>query len=80
MARYTYKNFSVTAVVLWFLVDADYKSRTLNESLVKYNFVNNIIDNKSMFTLGIIYNFGVGKKYNESERRLNNRDRDAGLF
>lgn len=78
--RYTNKNLSITATSLWFLTKADYKGRTIGNSIVKYSYINNIINNHSMFTLGFSYRFNSGKKYVEQEKSIKNSDRDSGIF
>lgn len=78
--RYIHKKWTFTAMCMWLLSDAKYKTRTIDGSLVNYSFQNNIRDNKSMFTLGVSYRFNVGRKVDEAQRRINNSDRDSGLF
>lgn len=78
--RYTYNNLSATAMFMWFLIDADYEGKTVANSLVDNSYGNNIIDNRSMFTLGISYRFNTGKKYKEQEKKIYNTDNDSGLF
>lgn len=76
---YRYKNLTFTAMCLFFLTDADYKTYTVEHSPVQYKFRNNILDNKNMVVLGISYRFDVGKKYSEGTRTINERDTDSGL-
>lgn len=76
---YRYKDFTFTAMCLFFLTDADYRTYTVKHSPVQYNFRNNILDNKNMVTLGISYRFNIGKKYSEGIRKINERDTDSGL-
>ncbi|MBP1631357.1 MAG: hypothetical protein H6Q15_2250, partial [Bacteroidetes bacterium] len=39
-----------------------------------------INDNASMFVVGISYNLVKGKSYSEKARKLQNADRDSGMF
>lgn len=78
--RYVWKGFTFSATCMWFLADAKYKAWTVDNSAVDYSYVNNIIDNRNMVTLGISYRFDVGKKYSEGMRRFNKKDTDSGLF
>lgn len=77
---YRYKDFTFTAMCLFFLTNADYETYTVKTSSVQYNFRNNILDNKNMVTLGISYRFNIGKNYYEGIRKINERDTDSGLF
>jgi hypothetical protein len=78
--RYVYKNLTLSGTCMWLLTDALYQSKTIAGSIVDYSHVNDIRDNRSMFTLGASWRFNVGRKYDETKRLLNNSDTDAGLF
>lgn len=77
---YTKGNLMVSASCYWFLTKSKYKASTIPESLVTYNSFNWIDDNKSMIVLGIRYNIFKGIKYNEKASKLQNADRDTGMF
>ncbi|MDD4059062.1 MAG: TonB-dependent receptor, partial [Bacteroidales bacterium] len=77
---YTKGDLMVYASCYWFLTKSKYKTSTIPESLVKYSSFNWIDDNKSMIVVGIRYNLFKGKKYNEKSSKLQNADRDTGMF
>lgn len=77
---YSHKNFSMSIRSIFFLVDTEYKTNTIPNSIVDYTSLNNINDNKSMFTIGLSYRFSLGKGYKDSNRSINNSDTDAGMF
>jgi len=49
-------------------------------SIVNFHNFSWINDNASMFVLGISYNLVKGKSYSEKARKLQNADRDSGMF
>ncbi len=79
---FTYKmnNWSVSGNVWWLGTLSKYHTYTIPESIVKYERYSKIHDNASMVVIGFSYNFNKGKKYNESQKKLQNSDRDAGVF
>jgi hypothetical protein len=79
-ARYTKNNFSVSASLLWAFTVSKYATESISKSIVKYSNHLRIHDNANMFTLGLTYTFHSGKKYDEQEKKINNRDTDSGLF
>jgi len=78
--RYTKKNFSITGSLLWAFTTSKYQTETTPESIVRYVNNRQIFDNANMFTLGFSYTFNSGKKYNEQDKIINNKDTDSGLF
>ena len=70
----------IFASCYWFLTKSKYSSVTIPESLVRYSSANWLDDNKSMIVLGVRYNLFKGKKYNEKASKLQNSDRDTGMF
>ena len=70
----------VSASCFWFLTKSKYRTSTIPESLVKYSSYNWIDDNKSMIVLGLKYNIFKGIKYQEKASKLQNADRDTGMF
>jgi hypothetical protein len=80
MLRYTHKNFSVWGSWLYIFIPSHYVTETIPLSVVIYSSDRKIYDNKNMFTLGLSWTFNKGKKYQEQEKLINNRDTDAGLF
>jgi len=78
--RYTKKNYSITGSLLWAFTTSKYQTETTPESIVKYINNRKIHDNANMFTLGFNYTFNSGKKYNEQDKKINNKDTDSGLF
>jgi hypothetical protein len=77
---YTKGNLMISASCYWFLTKSKYSTVTIPESLVKYSSSNWIDDNKSMIVLGLRYNIFKGIKYNEKASKLQNADRDTGMF
>jgi hypothetical protein len=78
--RYNHKNFSVWGSLLFAFTPSRYVTKTIPASVVQYSSDRKIYDNKNMFTLGFSYTFNSGKKYEEQEKLINNRDADSGLF
>lgn len=77
---YSKGDLMIFASCYWFLTKSKYSSVTIPESLVKYSSANWIDDNKSMIVVGVRYNLFKGKKYNEKASKLQNSDRDTGMF
>ncbi|MFI3297553.1 MAG: outer membrane beta-barrel protein [bacterium] len=78
--QYQYKNFSFTAVCASFLTNTTYDTEMIGNSIVNYNKTYTLGDIKNTVILGVSYRFGSGKKYNEGNKKINNRDSDAGIF
>lgn len=76
---YKYKNWKFSTALLFIGKGARYITKSKETSIVKYERERRITDNRSMFTIGIEYNFNSGK--NKSVKRtLNNRDMDSPTF
>lgn len=67
------------AGMYWVGMPSEYKTKSLQESLVNYSRVNQIMNNKSMFILGLSYDFSKGKK-TELQKKLNNSTAPAATF
>lgn len=78
-ARYKLKSWSFTTGMYWMGMPSEYKTKSLPESLVNYNVDTKIMNNKSMFVLGLSYDFSKGKK-TELQRKLNNDTAPAATF
>jgi hypothetical protein len=78
--RYNRKNFSISAGLLFAFASSNYITETIPTSIVQYSNNCKIYDNKNMLTLGFTYTFNSGKKYEEKEKLIDNKDSDAGLF
>jgi len=78
-ASYRLKSWSFTAGMYWIGMPSEYKTKSLPESLVDYNVHTKIMNNKSMFVLGLSYDFSKGKK-TEIQRKLNNETAPAATF
>ena len=78
--NYTKGDLVISASCFWFLTKSKYRTSTIPESLVKYSSFNWIDDNKSMIVLGVKYNIFKGIKYHEKASKLQNADRDTGMF
>ncbi|WP_267402134.1 MULTISPECIES: outer membrane beta-barrel protein [unclassified Chryseobacterium] len=76
---YKQKEWTFIAGMYWIGMPSEYKTKSLPESLVNYSRVNRIMNNKSMFILGISYDFSKGKKTN-LEKKLNNSTAPAATF
>lgn len=77
--RYKHKNFTFSTGMYWTGMPSEYKTKSLSESLVDYRLHTQIMNNKSMFVLGISYDFSKGKK-TEIQKKLNNDTAPAATF
>ncbi|MDV4100110.1 TonB-dependent receptor [Elizabethkingia anophelis] len=77
--NYKHKNWSFSTGMYWWGMPSEYKSKTLPESLVSYTGHTQIFNNKSMFILGIGYDFAKGRK-NEIQKKLNNDTAPPATF
>ncbi len=78
-ASYKLKEWTFTTGMYWIGMPSDYRTKSLSESLVNYSRHNQIWNNKSMFILGLSYDFSKGKK-NNIDRKLNNSTAPAATF
>ncbi len=78
-ASYRLKSWSFTAGMYWIGMPSEYKTKSLSESLIDYNVHTRIMNNKSMFVLGVSFDFSKGKK-TELQRKLNNETAPAATF
>lgn len=78
-ASYKLNSWSFTAGMYWLGMPSEYKTKSLPESLVDYNTHTRIMNNKSMFVLGVSFDFSKGKK-TEIQRKLNNDTAPAATF
>lgn len=76
---YKHKNWTFSTGMYWIGMPSEYKTKSLPESLVDYKVHTQIINNKSMFVLGLSYDFSKGKK-TEIQRKLNNETAPAATF
>ncbi|PWN70020.1 TonB-dependent receptor [Chryseobacterium phosphatilyticum] len=76
---YKLKNWSFSSGMYWMGMPSEYKTKSLPESLVDYRLHTQIMNNKSMFVLGLSYDFSKGKK-TEIQRKLNNVTAPAATF
>jgi hypothetical protein len=77
--NYKLKEWTFTTGMYWLGMPSDYKTKSLPESLVNYSRHNQIWNNKSMFVLGLSYDFSKGKK-TEIDKKLNNSTAPAATF
>lgn len=75
---YRYKNFQFNASCYWFIISPEAISKTVPGSVVRTYQRQVIKDNHNMVVLGISYNFGKGRVYQDVQRQAN-KDSDAGL-
>lgn len=78
-AYYQYKQLRFTAGCYWAFTKSKYKSSTLPNEILKRTASSYINDNRSMFVLGISWNFSKGKEWS-IKKKINNKDSDKGLF
>lgn len=76
---YKHKNWTFSTGMYWIGMPSEYKTKSLPESLVDYKVHTQIMNNKSMFVLGLSYDFSKGKK-TEIQRKLNNDTAPAATF
>lgn len=76
---YKHKNFTFSTGMYWIGTPSEYKTKSLPESLVDYRLHTQIMNNKSMFVLGLSYDFSKGKK-TELQKKLNNDTAPAATF
>lgn len=76
---YKRNNWTFSTGMYWIGMPSEYKTKSLPESLVGYNVHAQIMNNKSMFVLGLSYDFSKGKK-TEIQRKLNNETAPAATF
>ncbi|REC43377.1 TonB-dependent receptor domain-containing protein [Chryseobacterium pennipullorum] len=76
---YKHKNWTFSTGMYWMGMPSEYKTKSLPESLVDYGVHTQIMNNKSMFVLGLSYDFSTGKK-TEIQRKLNNETAPAATF
>ncbi|WP_276965574.1 outer membrane beta-barrel protein [Chryseobacterium sp.] len=76
---YKHKNWTFSTGMYWIGMPSEYKTKSLSESLVDYKVHTQIMNNKSMFVLGLSYDFSKGKK-TEIQRKLNNETAPAATF
>ncbi|MBV8328035.1 outer membrane beta-barrel protein [Chryseobacterium sp.] len=76
---YKHKNWTFSTGMYWIGMPSEYQTRSLSESLVDYRLHTRIMNNKSMFILGLSYDFSKGKK-TDLQRKLNNETAPAATF
>ncbi|SIS83788.1 Outer membrane protein beta-barrel family protein [Chryseobacterium ureilyticum] len=76
---YKHKNWTFSTGMYWMGMPSEYKTKSLPESLVDYKIHTQIMNNKSMFVLGLSYDFSKGKK-TEIQKKLNNDTAPAATF
>ncbi|WET47457.1 TonB-dependent receptor [Chryseobacterium indologenes] len=77
--NYKHKNLTFSTGMYWIGMPSEYKTKSLPESLVDYKIHTQIMNNKSMFVLGLSYDFSKGKK-TEIQKKLNNDTAPAATF
>ncbi|PXW11016.1 outer membrane receptor protein involved in Fe transport [Chryseobacterium sp. CBTAP 102] len=77
--NYKHKSWTFSTGMYWIGMPSEYKTKSLSESLVDYKVHTQIMNNKSMFVLGLSYDFSKGKK-TEIQRKLNNETAPAATF
>ncbi|MBN9312182.1 MAG: hypothetical protein BGO40_06580 [Chryseobacterium sp. 39-10] len=78
-ASYRLREWSFTTGLYWLGMPSDYKTKSLPESIVNYSRHNQIWNNKSMFVLGVSYDFSKGKK-TQIDKKINNNTASAATF
>jgi hypothetical protein len=65
--NYKHKNWTFYTGMYWIGMPSEYKTKSLPESLVDYRVHTQIMNNKSMFVLGLSYDFSKRKKDRDPE-------------
>lgn len=76
---YKYRNFAFSLSCANFLIRPESRSHTIDGSAVWRKSTGSQRDSYNRVMLGVSYNFGRGRVYNEAERHISNRDEDSGL-
>ena len=76
---YKLNDWSFTTGMFWIGMPSEYKTKSLDASLVNYTSHTQIWNNKNMFVLGLSYDFATGKRTNMN-KKLNNNTADAASF
>ncbi len=76
---YKYRNFAFSLSCAHFLIRPESRSHTIDGSAVWRKSTGSQRDSYNRVMLGVSYNFGRGRVYNEAERHISNRDEDSGL-
>ncbi|EKB55276.1 TonB-dependent receptor plug domain-containing protein [Bergeyella zoohelcum] len=78
-ASYQLKNWQFTFSYLFMGVSAQYKTKSLDGSLVNFSSSSQIFNNKNMLTFGLSYDFSFGKKL-QMQKKLQNQTQGAVSF
>ncbi|WP_228457563.1 MULTISPECIES: outer membrane beta-barrel protein [Chryseobacterium] len=78
-ANYRFKNWTFTTGMYFIGTPSVYMTKSLDESIVNYTNHRKIYNNKSMFILGLSYDFSTGKKL-DIQKKINNRTAPAATF
>ncbi|WP_018675584.1 outer membrane beta-barrel protein [Riemerella columbina] len=78
-AQYQHNNWSLMVGMYWMGMPSEYKSKTMEISLVNNTSHTQIFDNENMFVIGLSYDFSLGKKL-KNQKKLNNRTSEAVSF
>ncbi|SKB73774.1 Outer membrane protein beta-barrel family protein [Soonwooa buanensis] len=78
-ASYKHDNWTFSSGFYWLGMPSRYLTKSLSESLVNYTAKTEIMNNKSMFVLGLSYDFAKGKK-NQIDKKLNNDTAPPATF
>jgi len=76
---YKYGNFFFSVSCANFLIRPESRSHTMNGSAVRLERYSSQRDYYNRIMLGISYQFGRGRVYNEPAKRIENMDEDSGL-
>ena len=76
---YKMNNWTFSTGMYWVGMPSEYKTKSLNESLVNFTSHTQIWNNKNMFVLGLSFDFSTGKKTNIN-RKLENETAGAATF
>lgn len=76
---YKMNNWTFSTGMYWVGMPSEYKTKSLNESLVNFTSHTQIWNNKNMFVLGLSFDFATGKKTNIN-RKLENETAGAATF
>lgn len=78
-ASYKHKEWTFTIGMYWIGMPAEYRTKSLPESLVNYSSDSRIRNDKSLFVAGISYDFSKGRK-TQIDKKLNNSTAPPATF
>ena len=79
--QYKYKKAAfIFGILQPFSKSLSYESYLVKSSVLNQDMTSNIYDNGNMFYIKFVYNLSFGKKANDADIKLYNKDYDSGVF